>query len=80
MMKQFLLTTVFFLTIFTLQATDGYKIKVKIKGFEKDTIYLGYHYGEKQFLRDTTAKNAQGWFVFEGEKLLEPGMYLIVMP
>ncbi len=80
MMKQFLLTTVFFLTIFTLQATDGYKIKVKIKGFEKDTIYLGYHYGEKQYLRDTTAKNAQGWFVFEGEKLLEPGMYLIVMP
>ncbi len=61
-------------------AADGYQIKIKIKDLQKDSIFLGYHYGNKQFLRDTAVKDAKGWFTFKGDEQLECGMYLIVLP
>ena len=44
---------------------QGYKIKVKINGYQNDTILLGYHYGEKQYIRDT-AIIKKGEFLFKG--------------
>ncbi|MBK9995237.1 MAG: DUF5106 domain-containing protein [Saprospiraceae bacterium] len=57
---------------------QGYKIKVKINGYQNDTILLGYHYGEKQYIRDT-AIIKKGEFLFKGDTALEQGMYLIVL-
>jgi hypothetical protein len=57
---------------------QGYKIKVSIKGYKNDTLLLGYHYGDKQYIKDT-AFRLNGQFVFEKDTLLEPGMYLIVL-
>jgi len=34
-------------------AADGYKITVKLDNYDKDTLLLGYHYGEKQYIKDT---------------------------
>ena len=67
------------LTLFgCLTEAFAYKIKVKITGYEKDTLLLGYHYGEKQYIRDT-AVSKNGEFVFKGDTVLEQGMYLIVL-
>lgn len=58
--------------------SQNYKIKVKIDGYTRDTLLLGYHYGEKQFIRDTAIR-VKGEFVFKGDTVLEQGMYLIVL-
>ncbi len=79
-MRIFLTLFVSFLFVFSAKAADGYNIKIKIDGFEKDTLFLGYHYGNKQFLIDTTFRNDEGWFTFAGEEPLKGGMYLVVMP
>ena len=65
-----------------LQAQDkvGYQIKVKIDGFDQQELYLGYYYGDKQYLKDTAYLSGNGWFYFEGEEKLPGGLYLIVMP
>ncbi len=58
----------------------GFQIKVKIDGFEGKEAYLGYYYGDKQYLRDTAYQAADGWFYFEGNEKLLGGIYLLVMP
>ena len=68
-----------FISLFSF-AQDGFNIKVKIDGFERDSVFLGYHYGDKQFLRDTAIRGEKDWFEFKGDKALDGGMYLIVMP
>jgi len=73
------LTTLFFLS-FSMFAADGHEIKVKIDGFEGKQISLGYHYGDKQYIKDTVAIDSKGYFTFQGDTLLESGVYLIIMP
>ena len=79
-MRIFLTLLVSLLFLTTTFAADGYNLKIKIDGFERDTLYLGYHYGEKQFLIDTTIRDSKDWFVFSGNEALDCGMYLVVMP
>ncbi len=60
-------------------AAQGYEIKGHLDNFSEDTIYLGYYYGDKQYLMDTTAVT-EGNFIFEGDDTLRSGVYLVVMP
>ena len=60
-------------------AAQGYEIKGHLDKFTEDTIYLGYYYGDKQYLIDTTSV-VNGDFVFEGDDELRSGVYLVVMP
>lgn len=62
----------------TFGIAQGYEIKVSIKGYTNDTLLLGYHYGDKQYIKDTSVSKT-GSFVFKADTLLEPGMYLIVL-
>lgn len=64
------------------QSGSGYEISVQLDGFEQDELYLGYYYGNKQFLRDTVrrSKDDDGRFVFRGQEELPGGVYLVVMP
>ncbi|MEZ4959060.1 MAG: redoxin domain-containing protein [Saprospiraceae bacterium] len=76
---------VFLIAVFTLPAIAfsqkvGYQIKVKIDGFEGKEAYLGYYFGDKQYLKDTAYVEADGRFYFEGFEPLSPGIYLIVLP
>ncbi|NJK84167.1 MAG: DUF4369 domain-containing protein [Saprospiraceae bacterium] len=77
--------TIFIFLLFSLlyvvgQAQDGYNVKIKIDGFDQKELYLGYFYGDKQYLRDTTQVDDKGYFTFKGEEELPGGVYLIVMP
>jgi thiol-disulfide isomerase/thioredoxin len=75
-----LLSSLFGLLMLTaLTAQEGYRIEVDIDGYSEPELYLGYHYGEKQYLQDTALLNDEGKFVFEGEELLPGGVYLVVM-
>lgn len=60
--------------------SGGYEIKVHITGLSDSTIYLGNHYGEKQYVRDTVKLDHNGWATFKGNDTLPGGIYLIVLP
>jgi len=57
-----------------------YDISVKIDGLTcDDELLLANHFGDKQYLRDTSGcKN--GVFHFRGDTKLESGVYLVVLP
>lgn len=57
-----------------------YEIKVKIAGISDTVIYLGHHFGEKKYVIDTTRIDSKGMATFSGDKDLNRGIYLIVMP
>lgn len=61
------------------RAQEGYRIEVKVNGFAHDTLLLGYYLGDKQYVRDTTARQGAA-FVFQGEEPLPSGMYMLVFP
>src|SRR6056297_572263 len=58
----------------------GYEIKVQINGIQNSDIYLGFHHGNKQFLKDTIRLNDEGRGTFRGDEKLEQGIYLIITP
>ncbi len=64
----------------TLSAQEGYRVEVEIDGFTEDQLYLGYYYGDKQYLKDTVDRSEAGTFVFEDDEPLFPGVYLVVLP
>ena len=73
------LFTLFLLTSMTT-AQSGYQIDVKIDGHTEKEAYFGYHYGDKQYIKDTVQINSDGYFTFKGDEALEGGVYLIIMP
>ncbi|MEM7104967.1 MAG: DUF5106 domain-containing protein [Bacteroidota bacterium] len=80
---QFYLSFIFCFIAFSALSTpdDGYRIEIKINNFNKDTIYLGYHLGSKQYIQDTIPIDSKkNIFIAEGEEMLPGGIYLIILP
>jgi len=60
--------------------SQGYEIKIQIKGFPDTIAYMSYFYGAGQFYRDTTTVDKDGKFTFSSEKdTLEHGMYSVLI-
>ena len=81
-MKHFLTILVLSIAVPTVifSQKTGYQIKVKIDGFQQKEAYLGYYFGDKQYLKDTAFVEADGRFYFEGNEKLTGGMYILVLP
>ncbi|MDP3927889.1 MAG: DUF5106 domain-containing protein [Bacteroidota bacterium] len=62
---------------FTSFAKDAYNISITIKGAPETKFFLGYYFGDKQYLRDSAITDKSGKMVFKGDKALEGGVYLI---
>lgn len=79
-MKRVLLLAI--LVSFVNGFSQGYKINLQIKGAPKDSLcQLAYYYGEKKLLQDSArVLDNKGNLVFEGEKKLPKGIYLVVAP
>lgn len=62
--------------------SQGYKIKVKIKGLQEgDTLLLGHHFADKLYADDTTFVGKNGFGVFYNKnKKLDGGLYVIIIP
>lgn len=61
-------------------AQDGYEIKVTLKPFKNQYIYLGHYYGKQLPIVDSVLLNGKGEGVFKGSKKLGGGIYLIGYP
>jgi len=76
--------TLIYLTLFCLiiniRAQEGFEIKVKVTGLENLDIFLGHHYGSKNYLIDTISLNEKGEGVFMGNQELPGGMYFVMFP
>lgn len=59
---------------------NGYEIKVHIEGLRDTGLYLGNHYGDKQYVRDTIRLDQNGWGTFKGPDTLPGGIYLVILP
>ncbi len=57
-----------------------YEISIEIKGLTDSTIYLAYHLGDKQYLKDSLKLDKYGHGVFSGKEVLPQGIYMIVIP
>lgn len=81
-MKHFLtvLIAVFAVQALVFSQKVGFQIKAKIEGFQQKEAYLGYYFGDKQYLKDTAFVEPDGWLYFEGNEKLAGGIYLIVLP
>jgi thiol-disulfide isomerase/thioredoxin len=70
-----------FLTVTTpAQSGAGYRISVAIDGLADSTVYLAYHLGDKQYIKDTLNLDSNGSGILSGNNSLEQGIYMIVLP
>ena len=57
-----------------------YNISVRIDGLDcEDELLLANHFGDKQYLRDTS-ECVNGIATFRGSESLQNGVYLVVLP
>ena len=62
------------------QVAKGYNINIQIDNLADSTIYLGYYYGDKQYVKDTLVLDNECRGVFSGEKPLAEGIYFVLVP
>ena len=62
------------------KADGGYNIKVHIDGLADSTVYLGYYFGDKQYVKDTLKLDKKANGIFKGTKPLEGGIYFVLVP
>ncbi|GAB3252804.1 hypothetical protein GCM10027347_12170 [Larkinella harenae] len=62
------------------QSSQGHHVTANVKGLANKTAYLAHFYGQTQFIpRDTATADANGRLVFDGDKELPGGLYMIVV-
>jgi len=61
-------------------AQNGYEIKVTLKPFKNQFIYLGHYSGKQYPIVDSAKLNDKSEAVFKGTKKLGGGIYLVVFP
>ncbi len=59
---------------------DKFNISITVKGAENSFLTIGYHLGDKQYLKDTITTDSNGHGVYRGDKALEQGLYIVLLP
>ena len=62
------------------RAQEGYEIKVTLKPFTRQYIYLGHYFGKQLPIIDSVLLNDKSEGVFKGNKKLGAGIYMIGYP
>ncbi len=57
----------------------GHRIEIHLEGMTNSECYLAYHFGNRQYIRDTTLVDSEGRALFSGRQKLPAGMYIIVL-
>jgi len=77
---RYIITILFSLVSFLCFAQNGYEIKVTLKPFKNQYIYLGHYYGKQLPIIDSALLNDKSEAVFKGSKKLGGGIYLVGYP
>lgn len=81
MRKSFLLILLSLLPVFSFaQLKKGYEIHITINDLQDSTVFLAYHLGDKQYIKDTVKLDRTGYGIVRGQEILPQGIYMIVLP
>ena len=58
-------------------AQEGYDITIQINNIKDTEVYLGYHFGDQKFVKDTARVEAGDIIRFTGDEPLSDGIYFI---
>jgi len=61
-------------------SSQGYEIQVTVHNIKDTAAYLGYHFGDQKFVKDTSTVLEGDKLIFKGENPLPPGVYFIYAP
>ena len=61
-------------------AQQGYNIKVTLKPYKNEKVYLGYYYGKLKAIADSVVLDENSTGSFQGKEPLSGGIYFIVSP
>jgi len=64
----------------TAPVITNYSFKFKVTGLKDVDAYLGFHYGDKKFIKDTAHVNSNGEVEFTGKDTIAGGIYLFITP
>ena len=78
-MKKFLFILSIIISYSSIAQSSKYRIEGEVVGLEDTEVILAYYFGGKQYAKDT-AISKNGKFIFKGDKELDGGMYLVVLP
>jgi len=78
-MKVLSILLLLFLGYTSIQAQNpSFEIKGKIKGLKNTEVYLAHYFGSnQQVIKDTAQVDSTGSFVFQGNEILDEGLYLV---
>jgi thiol-disulfide isomerase/thioredoxin len=62
------------------QLKNGYEIDITVNGLRDSTVFLAYHLGDKQYVKDTIKLSNSGHAIVSGREILPEGIYMIVLP
>jgi thiol-disulfide isomerase/thioredoxin len=62
------------------QLKSGYEIEITLDGLPDSTVFLAYHLGDKQYIKDTLKLDRSGHGIFKGNEAMPQGLYMIVFP
>jgi len=62
------------------QLKSGYNIDLTINDLRDSTVFLAYHLGDKQYIKDTIKLDKSGHGIVHGQETLPAGIYMIVLP
>ncbi|MGD0343314.1 MAG: DUF4369 domain-containing protein, partial [Bacteroidales bacterium] len=62
------------------QVKNGYNISISVPDIRDSSVYLAYHFGNKQYIKDTITLDNKGAGTFSGKESLPQGIYLVVLP
>src|SRR5947209_6021263 len=77
---KFIATALLALGFFYAREQEGYEIRVTLKPFKNQYVYLGHYYGKQLPIIDSARLNDRSEAVFKGPKKLGGGIYLIGYP
>jgi peroxiredoxin len=79
-MKKSILLFALSVTVLLVFGQNGYQIKVTLKPFTSGYLYLGHHFGSKQYIVDSVAINNKSEVTFAGKERLFGGVYMVIFP
>jgi len=62
------------------QLKNGYEIDISINDLQDSTVFMAYHLGNKQYIKDTIKLDGKGHGIVHGQETLPQGIYMIVLP
>ncbi len=62
------------------QIKNNLEISLTVSGLQDSSVFLAYHFGDKQYLKDTVTLDKRGHAVISEREKLPQGIYMIVLP